>query len=88
MMVVSIQLNHSKSSNNALQYRRTSQFIANLGVIVRSRISYLINDSDETHGCKSLRLIAVGSDIDHRDFATSRDNTQYYDFKLCISSNT
>ena len=55
-MVVSRQLDYSKSSKNVLQCRRTSQFIADFGVIVRSGVSSWINSSDETHRCESLQL--------------------------------
>ena len=55
-MVVSRQFDYSKSSKKALQCRRRSQFIANLGVSVRSGVSSSINSSDETRGCESLQL--------------------------------
>ena len=46
-MVVSRQFDYLKTSKNDLQCQRTSQFIKNLG---------LINVSDETQECESLRL--------------------------------
>ena len=55
-MVVSKQFDYSKTSKNALQCQRTSQFIANLGVNVQSGISSSINGIDATCGCQSLGL--------------------------------
>ena len=56
-MVVSRQFHYSKTFNNDLQCRRTSQFIANLGVIVAWSVQSLIKGSNETQGCELLRLI-------------------------------
>ena len=58
-MVVSIQFDYSKTSKNDLHRRRTSQFVANLGVTVRFGISSLINGWDEMLGFESLRLSCV-----------------------------
>ena len=55
-MVVYRWFNWSKSSKNTWKCRRTSQFIANLGVTVRWNASSLINGSDEMHQCKFLWL--------------------------------
>ena len=55
-MVVSKQIDYSKTSKNELQYRRTSQFIVNLDVTISVGVSSSINGSDETHRCNSLQL--------------------------------
>ena len=55
-MVVSRHFDYLKSSKNALQCRRTSQFITNLGVTAKSGVSSSINGSDEMHECQSLPL--------------------------------
>ena len=58
-MMVSKQFDYLKALKNALQCRRTSQFIVNLGVAVQSSILSSINGSDGMHKCELLRLRCV-----------------------------
>ena len=55
-MVVSKQFDYSKTSKNALLYRRTSQFIENLGITIQSGVSSSINGFDETRKWESLPI--------------------------------